>query len=177
MIGRAMKDIIGIIVKKNYFNIDPQMLIEEEKINHFAREEVVVICTGSQGESNSTISKIANREHKIILGDEKDLVIFSSRPIPGNNYGIDNIINKLKKRQIEVLISSTENQLHTSGHACQEEQKMMLTMIKPKYFMPMHGEYRMLKIHGQTATKVGIKKENVFICRNGDQIYLHENKA
>lgn len=172
-----MKEIVNIISKKKYFNIDRKMLIEEEQIKTFIPEEVVVICTGSQGENNSTISKIANSEHPVIEGGENDLVIFSSRPIPGNKYGIENVINKLKKRQIEVLISSYENQLHTSGHACQEEQKMMIALLKPKYFMPMHGDYRMLKIHGQTANKVGVEKDNIFICRNGDQIYLHQEKA
>ena len=177
MVGKAMKDIINIISKKRYFAIDPKILVEEEKIGEQKQEEIVVICTGSQGEGNSTISKIANAEHPTIEGNKNDLVIFSSRPIPGNNYGIDNIINKLKKRQIEVMISSNENQFHTSGHACQEEQKMMITLLQPKYFMPMHGEYRMLKIHGQTAMKVGVDKDNVFICRNGDQIYLSQEKA
>lgn len=177
MVGKAMKEMINIISKKKYFEIDPKMLVEEEAMKSLTPEKMVVICTGSQGESNSTISKIANSEHQTIKGGETDLVIFSSRPIPGNNYEIENIINKLKKRKVEVLISCDENVFHTSGHACQEEQKMMITLLKPKYFMPMHGEYRMLKIHGQTATEVGVAKKNVFVCRNGDQVYLYENKA
>lgn len=177
ILGRSIKNIIEIIEKRKYFDIDPNIFIKEEEINSYPPHKVVVICTGSQGEPNSIISKIADSEHPNIRGDEEDLIIFSSKPIPGNAFGLENIINKLKKKKIDVYVSTDEQRLHTSGHACQEEQKIMLSLMKPKYFMPMHGDYRMLKIHGETAQQVGMPKENVFICRNGEQIYLEKGKA
>ena len=177
VVGKAIQNIIEIIKKRRYFSIDPAIFVEEEKIKNFAPEKMVVICTGSQGETNSTISQIANGEHKIIQGGSNDLIIFSSRPIPGNAYGVEDIVNKLQKRQVEVHISSDSKQLHTSGHACQEEQKIILSLFKPQFFMPMHGEHRMLKIHGETAIALGIPKKNVFICQNGDQVYLKKGFA
>lgn len=177
VLGLAIDRIIEIIKKRKYLNLDPKMFIPREKIKEIPPEQLIVICTGSQGEERSVITQIANRENAYIRGGENDVVIFSSRPIPGNQYKVENLINKLKKNNIQVEISSLWKQLHTSGHANQEEQKMMISLMKPKYFMPIHGEYRMLKIHSETAQSVGVAKENVFICKNGDQILLQKEKA
>ena len=177
ILGKAIKNIVDIVCKKKYFDLNKNLFLKEEEVKKYPPEKVVVICTGSQGEPTSVVSKIACSNHALIEGNEQDLIIFSSRPIPGNAFALENIINKLKKKGVEVQVSSEFNCLHTSGHACQEEQKIMLSLLKPTYFMPIHGEYRMLKIHGQTAVETGIDRKNVFICRNGDQIYLKNHQA
>lgn len=177
IIGKAIQNIIDIVIKKKYFALNSTFFIKPEEVKNLPSEKVIVICTGSQGEPNSTISKLADGICDFVEAGDDNMVIFSSKPIPGNKYDIEIIVNKLEKRGIKVYTSTPFDPLHASGHACQEEQKIMLSLINPKYFMPIHGEHKMLKIHGQTASQLGINKENIFICQNGQQLYLSQNKV
>ena len=138
------------------------------------KNEICILCTGTQGEPLAALSRIANGVHKQITLMPDDLVVFSSSPIPGNAASINKVINKLYLKGVKVYTNKTFNDVHTSGHAKEEELKWMLRIIKPKYFMPMHGEYRMLKRHTEIAEACGVPKENTFICKNGDGINIKD---
>src|SRR5699024_7479383 len=169
--GRSMENSIELALNNGLIK-DKSMFIEANDAKSLKRNEICILCTGSQGEPLAALSRIANGQHKQIslLGD--DLVIFSSSPIPGNAESINRIINKLYLKGVRVFTNSDFSDVHTSGHAKEEELKWMLRIIKPKYFMPMHGEYRMLKRHTEIGVLCGIKPENTFICSNGDVIEL-----
>ena len=169
--GRSMENSIELALKNGLIT-DKSMFIEASDAKSLKRNEICILCTGSQGEPLAALSRIANGQHKQIslLGD--DLVIFSSSPIPGNAESINRIINKLYLKGVRVFTNSDFSDVHTSGHAKEEELKWMLRIIKPKYFMPMHGEYRMLKRHTEIGALCGVKPENTFICSNGDVIEL-----
>ena len=176
ILGKAIEKILNIVKEKAYFKINFDILIKITDLKKYSAKQILIICTGSQGEGRAIITKLAHREHPEIDVIKNDLFIFSSKPIPGNLYSIDNIINKLKKMDAKVKIDTSEMRFHTSGHASQEEQKIILTLLKPKYFLPVHGEYRMLKIHAQTATSLGIDRKNIFIIPNGQQLNLFKHK-
>ena len=169
--GRSMENSIELALNNGLIN-DKSLFIDANDAKSLKRNEICILCTGSQGEPLAALSRIANGQHKQIslLGD--DLVIFSSSPIPGNAESINRIINKLYLKGVRVFTNSEFSDIHTSGHAKEEELKWMLRIIKPKYFMPMHGEYRMLKRHTEIGVMCGIKPENTFICSNGDVIEL-----
>ena len=169
--GRSMENSIELALNNGLIK-DKSMFIDANNAKSLKRNEICILCTGSQGEPLAALSRIANGQHKQIslLGD--DLVIFSSSPIPGNAESINRIINKLYLKGVRVFTNSEFSDIHTSGHAKEEELKWMLRIIKPKYFMPMHGEYRMLKRHAEIGTMCGIPKENTFICSNGDVVEL-----
>lgn len=169
--GRSMENSIELALNNGLIT-DKSMFIEANDAKSLKRNEICILCTGSQGEPLAALSRIANGQHKQIslLGD--DLVIFSSSPIPGNAESINRIINKLYLKGVRVFTNSDFSDVHTSGHAKEEELKWMLRIIKPKYFMPMHGEYRMLKRHTEIGVLCGINPENTFICSNGDVIEL-----
>ena len=169
--GRSMENSIELALNNGLIT-DKSMFIEASDAKSLKRNEICILCTGSQGEPLAALSRIANGQHKQIslLGD--DLVIFSSSPIPGNAESINRIINKLYLKGVRVFTNSDFSDVHTSGHAKEEELKWMLRIIKPKYFMPMHGEYRMLKRHTEIGALCGVKPENTFICSNGDVIEL-----
>lgn len=169
--GRSMENSIELAVNNGLIP-DKSIFIDANDAKSLKRNELCILCTGSQGEPLAALSRIANGQHKQIslLGD--DLVIFSSSPIPGNAESINRIINKLYLKGVKVFTNSEFSDIHTSGHAKEEELKWMLRIIKPKYFMPMHGEYRMLKRHTEIGTLCGIPEENTFICANGDVIEL-----
>ncbi len=169
--GRSMETNVELAINNGLIK-DKDTFIEAKDAKNLKRNELCILCTGSQGEPLAALSRIANGQHKQISLLNDDLVIFSSSPIPGNAAAINRIINKLYLRGVKVYTNSELADIHTSGHAKQEEQKWMLRIIKPKYFMPMHGEYRMLKAHEQTAIECGINKENIFICENGDVVEL-----
>lgn len=174
--GRSMETAKEIALKNNLIT-DKTIFIEANEAKNLKKHEICILCTGSQGEPLAALSRIANGTHKQIELMPDDIVVFSSSPIPGNRASINRIINKLYLKGVKVYTNTELSDIHTSGHAKQEEQKWMLRIIKPEYFMPMHGEYRMLKTHGDLAIDCGIPKENIFICKNGDSVELTKEGA
>ncbi|AHI54070.1 metallo-beta-lactamase family protein [Spiroplasma sabaudiense Ar-1343] len=177
VIGRSLERIIKIIRQMGHLKISEKAFIKTQDINDFPANRVMIICTGSQGEPMAALSRMARGEHQSINIIPGDTVILSSSPIPGNRADVENVVNKLTRLGANVIENSPENRIHTSGHASQEEQKLLFTLLKPHYFMPMHGDYRMLKVHGQTAVSVNVAEDNVFIVANGDQIEMLNGKA
>ena len=170
--GRSMEASIELALNNGLIT-DKSIFIDSNQAKSLKRSEICILCTGSQGEPLAALSRIANGTHKQISLLPDDLVIFSSSPIPGNSESINRIINKLYLKGVRVFTNSEFSDIHTSGHAKLEELKWMLRIIKPKYFMPMHGEFRMLKQHANIATMCDIPEENTFICGNGDVILLN----
>ena len=169
--GRSMENSIDLALENGLIT-DKSLFIESNQAQALKRNEICILCTGSQGEPLAALSRIANGQHKQISLLNDDLVIFSSSPIPGNAESINKIINKLYLKGVKVFTNSEFSDVHTSGHAKEEELKWMLRLIKPKYFMPMHGEYRMLKSHSEIGIQCGIDKNNIFICSNGDVLEI-----
>ena len=169
--GRSMETSIEIALNNGLIK-DKSIFIDANKAKSLKRNEVCILCTGSQGEPLAALSRIANGVHKQISLLNDDLVVFSSKPIPGNAASINRVINKLYLKGVKVFTYEEFSDIHTSGHAKQEELKLMLRLVKPEYFMPMHGEYRMLMAHKSLALDCDIPEENVFICKNGDVILL-----
>jgi len=174
--GRSMENAKEIALKNNLIK-DSTIFIDTNTARNLKKEEICILCTGSQGEPLAALSRIANGTHKQIQLLPDDIVVFSSSPIPGNRASINRIINKLYLKGVRVYTNTELADIHTSGHAKQEELKWMLRIIKPEYFMPVHGEYRMLKKHGDLAVDCDIPKENVFIMRNGDVLELNKRGA
>ncbi len=170
--GRSMETSIELAMNNGLIE-DKSIIIDNNQAKSLKKKEICILCTGTQGEPLAALSRIANGQHKQITLMPDDLVVFSSSPIPGNAASINKVINKLYLKGVKVYTNKTFNDVHTSGHAKEEELKWMLRIIKPNYFMPMHGEYRMLKRHGEIAESCGIPKDNIFICRNGDVINLN----
>jgi ribonuclease J len=156
---------------------DKTIFIDYNHAKSLKKNEICILCTGSQGEPLAALSRIANGIHKQITLMPDDLVVFSSNPIPGNANSVNRVINKLYLKGVQVFTNSEFSDIHASGHGKQEEQKLMLRLIKPEYFMPCHGEYRMLKKHADLGEMCGIPKENIFICKNGDSVILDKNGA
>ena len=173
--GRSMETNIDISVKGGYIN-HKELFISPEEANLLKPKEVCILCTGSQGEPLAALSRIADLEHKHIKLSPNDVVIFSSSPIPGNALSISRTINKLYLQGVKVYTNTTNFNVHTSGHANQEELKLMIRLLMPRYMLPFHGEYRMLKKHGDIALMCGIPKENIFILDNGDSLILDKHK-
>ena len=167
--GRSMENIVAVAMELGYIKAEKNTMIPIDAINKYNDEQIVVITTGSQGEPMSALSRMASSDPKKINIKHGDKVIISATPIPGNEKLVSNVINQLFKKGADVIYSKLAN-VHVSGHACQEELKLMHTLIKPKYFIPVHGEYRHLKQHGELAVKLGMKPENVFIGEIGDVI-------
>ncbi|MBR1417210.1 MAG: ribonuclease J [Bacilli bacterium] len=172
--GRSMENAIAIALENNMIK-DKTIIIDANKAKDLKHNEVCILCTGTQGEPLAALSRIANGTHKQISLLQDDLVVFSSSPIPGNAASINRVINKLYLKGVKVFTNNDLSDVHTSGHAKQEEQKLMFRLIEPEYFMPMHGEYRMLKEQVKTATVCGVKEENCFILKNGDTLIMDQN--
>ncbi len=172
--GRSMNNSIDIALECGYIK-DKDIIITPEEAKLLKPSEICLLCTGSQGEPLAALSRIANGTDKNITLMPEDTVIFSSSPIPGNALSINRIINKLYLKGAKVYTNTDEADLHTSGHAKSEELKLLLRIIKPEYFMPVHGEYRMLRAHSKLAVSCGIKEENTFILKNGDILSMHDN--
>ena len=171
--GRSMVNVIQTASELGYIDIPDNTLIEIDQIKNYPDEQVVLITTGSQGENMAALSRIAANIHKQITIKPGDVVIFSSSPIPGNEKAIFKVINELEMKGAHVIFQDT----HVSGHACQEELKLIYSLVKPKYAIPVHGEYRHLKANAGVAKSLGIPKENVFIMQSGEVLELCDDYA
>ncbi|KZL90592.1 ribonuclease J [Clostridium magnum] len=174
--GRSMEKISAIAIELGYMQLPEDQLISVEDINKYPSERITIITTGSQGEPMSALSRIASSNHKNITITKGDLVIISASPIPGNRKLISRLIDELFSKGAEVIYDAKE-EIHVSGHACQEELKLMHTLIKPKFFMPVHGEYRHLKQHKLLAENLGMDAKNIFILETGQVLELSRNAA
>ena len=170
--GRSMENIINVAIELGYIEVAENTLVPIDAINKYNNDQIVIITTGSQGEPMSALSRMASAEHKKVNIVEGDTIIISATPIPGNEKLVSKIVNQLFKKGAEVIYGSAEN-IHVSGHACQEELKLMQTLIKPKNFIPVHGEYRHLKQHGELAIKLGLNPKNVVIPEVGNVIEVN----
>lgn len=172
--GRSMENIINVAIELGYIEVEENTLVPIDAINKYNNDQIVIITTGSQGEPMSALSRMASAEHKKVNIVEGDTIIISATPIPGNEKLVSKIVNQLFKKGAEVIYGSAEN-IHVSGHACQEELKLMQTLIKPKNFIPVHGEYRHLKQHGELAIKLGLNPKNVVIPEVGNIIEVNRS--
>ena len=169
--GRSMVNNTQMALELGYLHAPETVLIDIEDINKYPPEKIVLITTGSQGEPLSALSRMAAASHRNVRVGEGDFIIISANPIPGNEKMVTKVVNGLLKLGAEVIYESMYD-VHVSGHACQEEQKLMLTLAKPQFFLPVHGEYKHLKKHAQTAAAVGIPEKNIYIGENGDCVVL-----
>lgn len=171
--GRSMVNVISTAAELGYLNIPENTLIDLEQMKNYPDEKMVLITTGSQGESMAALSRMAANMHKKVMIKPGDTVIFSSNPIPGNEKAVSNVINELSMKGADVIFQD----VHVSGHACQEEIKLIYSLVKPRYAIPVHGEYRHLKAQAQLAESLGIEKDHIFILKSGDVLELSEDKA
>ena len=174
LFGRSMETSIDIAIKCGYIK-DKNIIISAEEANKMEPSKVCLLCTGSQGEPLAALSRIASGTHKQIKLLPNDIVVFSSSPIPGNSASVSQTINKLYLKGVKVYTHGVGNNIHSSGHANQEELKLMIRLFNPEYFAPYHGEYRMLKTHCDIATLCNIPKQNTFILRNGDILNINND--
>ena len=170
-----MENTINISREYGYIKIPDSSLISADKVKDYKNSEVVILCTGSQGEPMASLSRIANGEHPLVKIVPGDTVVFSSSPIPGNGASVNAVVNQLVRSGAEVINNSIFSNLHASGHPSKQELRIMLKLFKPTYFMPVHGEYRMLRLHGEVAQSLGIPKENIFVLGNGDSLILRKH--
>ena len=170
--GRSMVNVIGTAAELGYLQIPDKTLVEIDQIKNYPDDKVVLITTGSQGESMAALSRMAANIHKKVTIKPNDTIIFSSNPIPGNEKAVSKVINELSRKGADVIFQDA----HVSGHACQEEIKLIYSLVKPKYAVPVHGEYRHLKAQAGIAQELGIPKENIFILSSGDVLELNEEE-
>ena len=175
IIGRSMETSISVSRQYGYIKVPDDTIITPDKIKDFKPNEIVILCTGSQGEPMAALSRIANGEHNMIKIVPGDTVVFSSSPIPGNTYSINLVVDQLARVGANVITNSVFSNLHASGHPSKQELRLMIKLFKPKYFMPVHGEYRMLRLHAELAQTLGIPKENTFVLANGDTLELRKH--
>ena len=178
LLGRSMVNVVSVAEELGYLTIPEGMLIEANQINSMDPEKVVVICTGSQGEPMAALSRLSSGTYRQVSVLPGDTVIFASSPIPGNEKSVSRIVDNLYLLGAKVIYGSgSASGMHVSGHGFQEELKLMLTLMKPKYFIPIHGEYRMLQQHKALAMSVGVEGENIFIINNGDVVDIHQSEV
>ena len=171
--GRSMVNVISTAAELGYLNVPENTLIELDQMKNYPDEQMVLITTGSQGESMAALSRMASNMHRKVQIEPGDTVIFSSNPIPGNEKAVSRVINELSMKGADVIFQDA----HVSGHACQEEIKLIYSLVHPKYAIPVHGEYRHLKAQAQVAESLGIPKDNIFLLSSGDVLELDEEKA
>jgi ribonuclease J len=174
--GRSMCNMIETARKFGYIKVPDNVFIDIDSIKSYPDDSLVIITTGSQGEPMSALTRMASGEHRKVQITPNDLIIISANPIPGNEKYISKVIDDLMSIGAEVIYNALQD-IHVSGHACQEEQKLMLTLVKPKFFIPVHGEYRQLIAHAETAKLLGIPHENIFLTENGKVLELNEKEA
>ncbi|HEX7169770.1 MAG TPA: ribonuclease J [Rubrobacter sp.] len=174
--GRSMIRNVQIARELGYLDLPSSMLVEQRDINRVPDSDIAVLMTGSQGEPLAALSRVANGTHRTIEAGPGDTVVIAAHPIPGNERGVSRTINNLMKRGAEVYYSPLRN-VHVSGHAAQEEQKLILSLLKPKFLVPVHGEFRMLRHHADTAISLGIPEENIFILENGACLEFKNGEA
>ncbi len=174
--GRSMINMIKTATELGYIDCPDDLFIDIDMINTYNDEQLVIITTGSQGEPMSALTRMAAGDHRKVKITPNDLVIISATPIPGNEKFVSKVIDDLMQIGAEVVYSSLEA-IHVSGHACQEEQKLIMALAKPKYFIPVHGEYRQLIAHSETAQSMGITKDNIIMMANGRVLEINEDKA
>ena len=175
IVGRSMENTINISRQYGYIHIPDSSLITADKLKDYKNNEIVILCTGSQGEPMAALSRIANGDHPIVKIAPGDTVVFSSSPIPGNGASVNAVCNQLVRSGADVINNSVFSNLHASGHPSKQELRIILKLFNPKYFMPVHGEYRMLRLHGELAQSLGMPKENVFVLSNGDTLTLRKH--
>ena len=173
--GRSMENIMKVSTELGYMKVPKNTLVDINRIKGLPKNKQVIVTTGSQGEEMSALYRMAFSQHKQVEIGAGDKVIISASAIPGNENAIGNVVNELYRKGAEVL-NERELALHVSGHACQEEQKLMLTLTKPKYFLPVHGEYKQLKKHALTAASLGIPTSNILIAENGSNVILSQDE-
>lgn len=174
--GRSMENIVEISILLGYMKVPEGVLINIDNIKKYKPNQIVIITTGSQGEPMSALTRMAYSDHRKVEITKNDLIILSATPIPGNEKSVSNVVNELFKIGAEVIYKSLA-EVHVSGHACQEELKMILSLVKPKYFIPVHGEHRHLVLHAALADRVGIPPERSFILSNGSVLELTDKSA
>ncbi len=172
--GRSMENVVEVAMNLGYMTVPQNVLISIDDINKYRPNQLCIITTGSQGEPMSALSRMAFSDHKKVEIVKGDMVIVSASPIPGNEKPISGVINELFKKGAEVIYKSLEH-VHVSGHACQEELKLLISLVKPKYFIPVHGEYRHLKLHAALAERVGINPKNIVLPDIGKVIEIGPN--
>ncbi len=174
--GRSMVKVFEIASKLGYLKLPKNIMVSLADIEKLPEEKVVILCTGTQGEPMAALSRIAKKMHKHIKIRKGDTVIISATPIPGNERAVYNNINNLLKHEADVVFRKIAG-IHVSGHASKDEQKLMLNLVKPKHFMPVHGEYKMLKTHKETAMETGVPEKNIIIATNGSKVEVTKSKA
>lgn len=176
LLGRSMVNVVDVAIQRGYLQVPEGMLIEPNEINKLPPEKVAILCTGSQGEPLAALSRLSTGNFRGVEVLPEDTVILAAGPIPGNEKGVSKIIDNLFSLGANVIYGSGKG-MHVSGHGYQEDLKLMLTLMKPKYFIPIHGEYRMLYQHRQLAESVGVEKEHIFIMKNGDVVDIEDSAA
>ncbi|WP_324824094.1 ribonuclease J [Sinanaerobacter sp. ZZT-01] len=174
--GRSMLNVVNISIELGYLKVPDGVLVDINKIKNIKDSELVIITTGSQGEPMSALARMASNDHKAVQIKKGDVVVLSSSPVPGNEKTVSNIVNKLFEKGAEVIYNDIAD-IHVSGHACAEELKLVHSLIKPKYFLPVHGEYRHLRQHSLIAENLGMRKDHIFILENGQVLSLRRNKV
>ena len=174
--GRSMIRNVQIARELGYLDLPQSMYVDQRDVNQVPDGDIVILTTGSQGEPLAALSRIAAGTHRSIEVGAEDTVVIAAHPIPGNERGVSRTINSLMKRGAEVLYSPLRA-VHVSGHAAQEEQKLVLSLLRPKYLVPVHGEFRHLRHHANTAIGMGIPEENIFVLENGDRLEFHNGEA
>ncbi|MGA3599948.1 ribonuclease J [Lysinibacillus agricola] len=178
LLGRSMVNVVDVALERGYLDVPEDLLIDAREVKYLPPEEVVVLCTGSQGEPLAALSRLANGNHREVKILPDDTVILASSPIPGNEKGVSRIVDNLFQLGAKVIYgSSSHTGMHVSGHGHQEDLKLMLTLMKPKFFIPIHGEFRMLHQHRLLAESVGVKRGHTFIMKNGDVVDIENAMA